>query len=108
MLSTAPAVVVVALDEAASGTWREDGAIAAQNMMLAAVDQGLGSCWCQILDRPTPEGCDVEWAEDVIRRLTGIGTDRRILCLVTIGYAEEERRPYDPAKLLYDKVNYLE
>jgi nitroreductase len=53
----APALIVIST--AAQGPWIEaDGALAAENLMLAAQAQGLGSCWIG-LSQPflaTPEG----------------------------------------------------
>lgn len=53
----APALIVISA--AAQGPWIEaDGALAAENLMLAAQAQGLGSCWIG-LSQPflaTPEG----------------------------------------------------
>jgi nitroreductase len=53
----APALIVISA--AAQGPWIEaDGALAAENLMLAAQEQGLGSCWIG-LSQPflaTPEG----------------------------------------------------
>ena len=97
MFKTAMAAIVVALDTTLSDTWMADGAIAAEHLLLAAEEQGLGACWCQVYRR--------EGAEELIRSLCGIPADRTVLCVISIGYKDEERKPYDPAKLRYDKVH---
>lgn len=97
MFKTAMAAIVVALDTTLSDTWMADGAIAAEHLLLAAEEQGLGACWCQVYQR--------EGAEELIRSLCGIPDDRTVLCVISIGYKDEERKPYDPAKLLYGKVH---
>ena len=97
MFKTAMAAIVVALDTTLSDTWMADGAIAAEHLLLAAEEQGLGACWCQVYRR--------EGAEDLIRSLCGIPDDRTVLCVISLGYKDEERKPYDPAKLLYSKVH---
>ncbi|MBO6307039.1 MAG: nitroreductase family protein [Paludibacteraceae bacterium] len=97
MFKTAMAAIVVALDTTLSDTWMADGAIAAEHLLLAAEEQGLGACWCQVYRR--------EGAEELIRSLCGIPDDRTVLCVISIGYKDEERKPYDPAKLRYDKVH---
>ena len=97
MFKTAMAAIVVALDTTLSDTWMADGAIAAEHLLLAAEEQGLGACWCQVYQR--------EGAEELIRSLCGVPEDRTILCVISIGYKDEERKPYDPAKLRYDKVH---
>ena len=98
MFKTAMAAIVIALDTTLSDTWMADGAIAAEHLLLAAEEQGLGACWCQVYQR--------EGAEELIRSLCGVPEDRTILCVISIGYKDEERKPYDPAKLLYGKVHY--
>ena len=97
MLETAMAAIVVAVDSAKTDTWREDGAIAAEHLLLAAEDQGLGACWCQIYGR--------EDAENLVRSLTGIPAELAVLCVITLGYKAEERRLYDLDKLPYDKIH---
>ncbi len=97
MFKTAMAAIVVALDTTLSDTWMADGAIAAEHLLLAAEEQGLGACWCQVYQR--------EGAEELIRSLCGVPEDRTILCVISLGYKDEERKPYDPAKLRYDKVH---
>lgn len=99
MMETAAAAIVVALDAELTDTWQCDGAIAAQNLLLAAEDCGLGACWCHVLNR--------EGAEDLVRQLAGVPENLRILCAVALGYKDEERREYDLEKLKYEKIHYI-
>lgn len=98
MFDTATAGIVIALDPTVSDTWQSDGAIAAENILLAAADQGLGACWCQVYQR--------EGAEALIKGLTGIPEAMHVLCVISLGYKNEERKPYDPEKLQYNKIHY--
>lgn len=53
----APALIVISIRDA--GEWAiEDAALAAQNLMLAACEHGLGTCWIGFAQRwlGTPEG----------------------------------------------------
>ena len=97
MLETAMAAIIVAVDTRKSATALFDGAIAAEHMLLAAEEQGLGACWCHI------EGRDE--AESMIKQLTGVPDDLTVICVITLGYKDEERKPYDFDKLLYDKIH---
>ena len=97
MFTTAMAAIVVALDTTQSDTWMADGAIAAEHILLAAEEQGLGACWCQIYNR--------EGAEDLIRELCAIPNERTVLCVISLGYKNEERKCYDLEKLLYTKIH---
>ena len=99
MLLTAQAAIVVAADATKTDTWQADAAIAAEHLLLAAEDQGLGACWCHIYGR--------EDAEQTIRNIASVPDNLHILCVIAIGYKDEERRSYDPDKLLYDKIHRL-
>ena len=84
------------MDTSVIDTWQCDAAIAAQNIWLAAADQGLGACWCHVYQR--------EGAEDLVRKLTNLPEDFTVLCVMSLGYKNEERKPFDFEKLQYDKV----
>lgn len=98
MFKTAMAAIIVVLDPTLSdNTWMADGAIAAEHILLAAAEQGLGACWCHVHER--------EGAPELVRRLCGIPEDKEILCAIALGYPDEERRPYELDKLRYDKIH---
>lgn len=98
MFDTATAGIVIALDTEITDTWMADGAIAAEHIMLAAADLGLGSCWCHVYQR--------EGAEELIRKLTGLPENRRVLCVISLGHKGEERKDYDLGKLPEAKVHW--
>jgi len=98
MFKTAMAAIVVALDTSLSDTWMADGAIAAEHILLAAEEQGLGACWCQVYAR--------EGAESLIREICNVPDNRIVLCVISLGYKNEERQNYDLDKLKYDKIQY--
>ena len=119
MFQTATAAIVVSLDTSVCDTWQADGAIAAAHILLAAADLGLGACWCQVYQR--------EGAEELVKKaLTESGLknqepspkpqeqeqglaldDKTILCIISLGYKDEERKPYDLSKLQYEKVDFV-
>lgn len=98
MFETATAAIVIALDTTLSDAWMADGAIAAEHILLAAEEQGLGACWCHVYCR--------EASEDLIKNLCGIPEDKTVLCVISLGYKDEERKDYDLAKLKYEKIHY--
>lgn len=97
MFDTAMAAIVVAVDSSLTDTWQCDGAIAAQNMLLAAEEQGLGACWCQIYGRDDSEA--------MVKELCHIPENLNVLCVISLGYKNEERKNYDLDKLKYDKIH---
>ena len=49
MFNTATAAIVIALDPTlCHNTWMADGSIAAEHILLAAAEQGVGACWCEL------------------------------------------------------------
>lgn len=98
MFNTATAAIVIALDPTlCDNTWMADGAIAAEHILLAAAEQGLGACWCHVHER--------EGAPELVRKTCGIPEKYEILCAIALGYPDEERRPYEIEKLKYEKVH---
>ncbi|MCQ2328917.1 MAG: nitroreductase family protein [Paludibacteraceae bacterium] len=100
MFDTAMAAIVVAADSSLTDTWQCDAAIAAQNILLAAEEQGLGACWCQIYGR--------DESEKMVHELCDIPQSLSVLCVISLGYKNEERKNYDVDKLLYNKVHVVD
>jgi hypothetical protein len=98
------AVVVVA-DPGLSEAWIEDASIAAILMQLQAEELGLGSCWVQIRGRYTKEG---QPSEEFVKENLGIPSDQSVLCIITLGHKDEERKPNDTSKLPWEKVHIEE
>lgn len=103
LIAGAPAAIVVAYDPQKSDVWFEDASIAALLLQLAAEDLGLGSCWVQVYNRQHNE---TTTAEAYIRALLDIPDTLHVLNIVTVGYKDEEHKPYDETKLAYDKIHW--
>ena len=102
LLENAPLGIVVIADTEKSDVWIEDASIAALIIQLQAHDLGLGSCWVQVRSREKEDGVS---AENYIRHLLDIPPNYAVLNIVSIGYAEEQRKPYDEEKLAYEKIH---
>ncbi|MCH5329620.1 MAG: nitroreductase family protein [Alistipes sp.] len=101
-LKDAPIAFVVAGDPSASGLWRENASIAATILQLAAVDEGLASCWIHVEGRPQiqdrPDGAK---AAELLRELLPLPREWEVLCVVAAGYSDFHPAPlppYDPEK----------
>ena len=105
MLEGSPLGIVICADASVSDTWKFDCAIAAENILLEAADLGLGACWVQVLDRMVKDDSD-ETAEQMVRSLLGIPEHLNVICIISVGYKNEERQPRELEKLQYDKVHY--
>ena len=63
-----------------------DATIAADHMVMAATDEGLGTCWVALFEQ-----------ED-IRPVLGVPEHCYVVCVITLGYADEspEKSPRKP------------
>ena len=94
--------VVVAVDVEASDPWIEDAAIAATYIQLQAQDLGLGSCWIQIRGRYT--STDIE-SETYVQNVLEMPDTILPVCIITLGYPDETKKPQNTEKLLWEKVH---
>ena len=101
-VADAPMAIVVCASPEKSDVWFEDASIAALIIQFAAQDLDLGSCWVQVYNRMHTE---TETAGEYIRGLLNIPESLEVLNIVTLGYKNEERKPYDEEKLSYDKLH---
>ena len=94
--------VVVACDVTESATWIEDASIAAAYMMLQARELGIGACWIEVNGRLAEDGTP---AEDVVSELLGMPEQVQPLCILAMGYPDEERQPQNTEKLRWENVH---
>jgi nitroreductase len=94
--------IAIAADAEKNDVWIEDTSIASIMLQLQAEDMGLGSCWAQIRGRFAADG---ESSEDYIRELLNIPSHIRILSIITVGRKDEERKPFDESRLLWEKLH---
>ncbi len=88
----APIVVVICYDTNKGRRFREDCSIAAAHIYLEAVNQGLGTCFVQIV-----EGAEAKAGEPeaFVRRLLNIPNNYRIQCLMPLGYPADSHPLHD-------------
>ena len=102
----APTVLVVAFDKNNGFTYPgekrdsgvEDATIVATHMILAAADEGLGSCWINYFE---PEKMAVE---------LGLPENEEVLMMLDLGYAADGVKPtpgHSARKPLTETVSYL-
>ena len=94
--------IVVCGDPGKTDVWVEDCTIAATYIQLQAEALGLGSCWIQMRGRFDKDNND---SADLIRELLDIPGEQQVECIIVLGHKDEERRPVDPDKLLWEKVH---
>ena len=79
-LADAPIGIAVVIDPRMSTHPVVDGAIATQNMLLAAYALGLGGCWI---------GSYNSVYEEKVKEILGIPENKRLLSLISIGFPAE-------------------
>lgn len=83
----AAAAIVVMGDSTKSDLWVDNAAISATYLMLSAVDKGLGSCWVHVNSRLRfKHEAEKGTAEDYLREILDISPEKRILCVLALGY----------------------
>ncbi|MBR5586161.1 MAG: nitroreductase family protein [Alistipes sp.] len=95
LLEEAGAAIVVLGDETASPMWETNAAIMATLLQLALVDEGLATCWVHVGDYLTLKDVpDSQRSEDYVKELLPeIPADYRVLCVISIGYADYTPKP---------------
>lgn len=98
-LMGAPMVIVLCALPTESEVWEGkdfmmlDAGLAMEHLVLAATDQGLGTCWQGL------------FSEEKAREALSIPDDVRVVAMTPLGYAAEERRPR-PRKTMAEIVFY--
>jgi nitroreductase len=74
--------------------WKVDLAIAMQDIILAATEFGLGTCWIANFD------------ENQIKKALNIPKEIRVVAMTPIGYPDEEKSPVTERKPLTNIIHY--
>lgn len=101
-ISEAPLVIVVAADSTKTDVWVEDTSIASTIIQLEAEHLGLGSCWVQIRNRMHDEDSN---AEKYVKEVLGIPENYAVESIISIGYIDEDKKPYTEEDLKYEKIH---
>lgn len=98
---SAPVIVVACalLDEAwvrhdGEEYWKVDVTIAMQDLILAAWEEALGTCWIGA------------FSEEEAKRALGIPENVRVVAMTPLGYPAEEKGPVSDRKQLEEIVHY--
>lgn len=99
----APAVIVICHDATKGKRFKEDCSIAAENIYLEATNQGLGTCFIQIV-----EGAEAGEGEPeaFIKRVLSISEGYRVVCLMPIGYPAKQLEPHKDEEFDENKIHY--
>lgn len=101
-LETAPCAIVIACDSEMSDVWVENASIAASYLQLQIEKLGLGSVWLQMRKRFNDEGD----AEDNVRKLLNIPAHYGIVCILAVGYKDQQMKPHTEEDIDITKVHF--
>ena len=93
--------IVVLGNKTVSDIWVEDASIAATYIQLQAEDLDIGSCWCHIRNRHLGEMSSEQYVRDMLNIPDNFG----VLCIIGLGYKDQERKQNDLSKLTWEKVH---
>ena len=101
-LKTSPVAIVVIGDSSISDVWIEDASIVSTLIQLEAESLGLGSCWIQMRNRQGEN----DNSETEVRNVLNIPDNYGVLSIITLGYKDEEKIPYDESSFNFNKIHY--
>ena len=97
-------VIVVVADPVKSDRfWLLDATLAAAHIYLEATNQGLGTCWAHVLESKNEKR---QGRETLVKKALNIPEEKRILCLLPIGYPDEKVSEHREAEYNEDKVHW--
>ncbi|MCD6171093.1 MAG: nitroreductase family protein [Thermoplasmata archaeon] len=77
----------------------ESAAMAIENLMLKAVELGLGTCYIGV--------ANFTYFENEIKKMAGLGKNYQLVGLISIGYPKKERKPRKRRKRLEEITKFV-
>lgn len=99
----APVIIIIAYNTDTGNRFKEDCSIAAENIYLEAVNQGLGTCYIQISDGA--EGSEGA-PEAFVKKILSIPDHIRVHCLMPLGYPSQHHEPHKDTEFQQSKIHY--
>ncbi len=99
------AIVVVADPIKSERFWLLDATLAAAHIYLETTNQGLGTCWAHVLEGKNEKG---EEREVLVRKVLNIPKEKRIPCILPIGYPDEQVPDHSETEYDQTKVSQEE
>ena len=102
-VKNAPLVIGVMGEIGKSTTLLADCCIAGFAMQVKAHELGLGTCWVHVNERKTAVGIS---SEKFFRDKVNVPDNFMVMCLIVIGYPDEEKPIYTENDINWNKVSY--
>ncbi len=102
-IKEAPLAIAVLADPQKSDLSIDNAAISAVYAQLAAEAMGLGSCWSHMRGNAHS---DQQSTNEYLAGLLHFPKNLEVLCIIAIGYPDEEKAPYGRDELPADAVHW--
>jgi len=100
----APIVLIIAAKKKfLSPWWIEDCSIVAEAIYLEATNQGLGTCFCQVLGT---KNILLKDSEEGVRQIIHAPKNLHILCIMPIGYPAETKTKHSEKEFDIKKIHH--
>ena len=93
--------IVIVANPNDTDKWVQDCSLAAGHIYLEVANQGLGSCWANVLSDVNRENDREKLVKDVLQ----IPDEYRVLCVMAIGHPSKEVQPHGEDTYRTDKVH---
>jgi nitroreductase len=93
--------IVITANPIDTDKWVQDCSIAGAHIYLETANQGLGSCWANVMSNPMQEN----EREKLVKKVLNIPNSNRVLCIMAIGYPDKEIEKHTEDEYREDKVH---
>jgi nitroreductase len=93
--------IVITANPIDTDKWVQDCSIAAAHIYLEVANQGLGSCWANVMSNPMEEN----EKERLVKQVLNIPDEKRVLCIMAIGEPAKEVEEHTGDDYREDKVH---
>jgi nitroreductase len=100
-VAEANSAIVVTANPIDTDKWIQDCSVAASHIYLEATNQGLGSCWANVMSDPVKEN----EKEKFVREILNIPEGYRVLCIMALGYPKNKIKEHSEDEYREDKVH---
>lgn len=100
-IAESKAAIVITANPIDSDKWIQDCSIAGSHIYLEASNQGLGTCWANVMSNPNKEN----EREKLVKKILDIPENHRVLCIMTLGHPDKDIKEHSEDEYREDKVH---
>lgn len=93
--------IIVTANPRDTDKWVQDCSIASAHIYLESANQGLGSCWANVMSDPMKENKK----ERLVKNVLNIPDTHRVLCIMAIGYPAKNIKEHSEDEYRENRVH---